>query len=274
LIRALAPKKGLPLFARHEMRLPLFSPKRTQELPATRAVIGPILCLLIPHKGGTTMPRKPRFRAAGIPYHVVNRGNDRKVIFRDHFDNTAFMELLAAGARRVPVRVFGYCAMRNHFHLLIQPETDNALSAYMEWVTGRYACTFRQQTETLGHGHVFQRRFWSAPVQGIERFILTLRYIEANPPRAQLVAGAEEWEWSSLTDRAGRQRGILAPLPLALPDRWVEHVNTPLSLEALCEIRKEISRKPGRPRRSEPSAPPLFLAGGLDLPTETRQVTA
>ena len=138
---------------------------------------------------------------------MVNRGNDRRVIFPETCDYKMFMRLVRAGTRRFAVEVHGHCAMPNHFHLLVETKEDEALSAYMQWVTGCYACYLRTRTKTIGHGHVFQRRFWSAGIDDTLHFLMVLRYIEANPRRAKLVDRAEQWPWSSL---AKRERGSTA----------------------------------------------------------------
>lgn len=197
------------------------------------------------------MARKNRFAPPGLAYHVVNRGNDRKIVFRQDFDYIAFIELLAEGARKFEVFVFGYCMMPNHFHLLIEPRSEGALSAFMQRVTGRYACTHRQQTNTVGHGHVFQRRFWNAAVYDDLAFVSVLRYIEANPVRASLAPVADLWPWSSFTDRAGAgARKILSPLPLLLPLHWSELVNVKQSEKVLNQIRSELTRSAGRPEKN------------------------
>jgi putative transposase len=206
------------------------------------------------------MARKNRFAASGLPYHVVNRGNDRKIVFRQDSDYIAFIELLAGGARRFQVMVFGYCMMPNHFHLLIEPRVDGALSAFMQWVTGGYACALRRQTNTVGHGHVFQRRFWNAAIYDDLRFVAVLRYIEANPVRASLVPDADLWPWSSFTDRASRARKILSPLPLPLPPNWSELVGMTQSQQTLSQIRSELTRTAGRPSASARMGQALSVA--------------
>jgi len=135
--------------------------------------------------------------------------------------------------------------MPNHFHLLVETKEDEALSAYMQWVTGCYACYLRTRTKTIGHGHVFQRRFWSAGIDDTLHFLMVRRYIEANPRRAQLVDRAEEWPWSSLANRErGSTRGRWC---VALPDEWCELVNLVQLPEVLARLRKEITPKRGRP---------------------------
>ena len=118
----------------------------------------------------------------------------------------------------------------------------------MQWITCRYACDLRRRTHTLGEGHVFQRRFWSAPVEGRLRFLTVLRYIEANPVRAGLVESADAWQWSSLADRTKLCRQFLAPLPTDLPEDWLAIVNLVQSNPVLQRIRETLVRK-GRPPR-------------------------
>ena len=192
------------------------------------------------------MARRKRFCPAHATYHVVNRGNDRQLIFRRDADYRGFLGLLVEGQSIAPVQIFGYCLMPNHFHLLVKPATDTALSAYMQWVTGRYACDLRRQTRTIGHGHVFQRRFWSAPVEGRLAFLSVLRYVEANPRRAQLVRAAESWHWSSLAERDHNTCHVASPLPHALPSNWLAFVNTPQREGVLKRIRKSLVPRPGR----------------------------
>lgn len=150
------------------------------------------------------------------------------------------------------MEILGLCVMPNHFHLLLRPKTDAALSAYMQWVTCRYACKFRRQTGTLGDGHVFQRRFWSAPVVGEHHFLAVLRDIEANPVRANLVSRAEAWPWSSLSERFAANFGFLTAPPLQLPRDWRDLVNQGQSPDVVTAIRDAVSPKPGRPDRKSP----------------------
>jgi putative transposase len=167
---------------------------------------------------------------------VINRGNERRCIFREDTDYERFLHLLASAKSRYPVRVYGVCLMPNHFHALIQPTCEGALSAYLQWVLGRYACDLRSLTGTTGLGHVFQRRFWSDPILDERHFLSVLRYIEANPVRARLVERAESWPWGSLALRDVTPQPVLDPLLIALPLEWtalVNRVQPPAELAAL-----------------------------------------
>jgi putative transposase len=171
------------------------------------------------------MPRRARYAPTGCIFHVVNRGVERRRLFFEPADYQAFVSLLAKAKERWPVRIFGVCIMPNHYHLLVQPVADGALSAYFHWVQGCYACDFRAQTGSKGYGHVFQQRFWSGIVVDQFHLLTSLRYVEANPREGQLVACAEAWEWSSLAMRT-RGEQLLDPLPMVLPANWTEMVNT------------------------------------------------
>ncbi len=193
-------------------------------------------------------PRKRRTAPSGATLHIVNRGVDRRQIFFEPFDYQYFLTLLAKAKTRSPVRVFGYALMPNHFHLVAQAAEDKAISAYMKWVSGCYACELRALTRTRGNGHVFQQRYWSDVVDSDLDFLRLMRYVEANPMRAKLVARAESWPWSSLYARHEGGSGILDDWPVSLPDNWTDIVNASQPAEELAKIRAVQQR--GRPPRT------------------------
>lgn len=196
------------------------------------------------------MARSNRRTVVDIPHHVVNRGNDRRRVFLETSDYRTFLRLMDLAASRSRVDCLAYCLMPNHFHLVLEPREVPALSAYMQWLTGSYACYFRTRTGTLGQGHVFQRRFWCVPLHGEFHELAVLRYIEANPRRAQLVKAAEMWPWSSLPLRLTRRLPIPADLSA---DEWKALVNMAQGDHQLARLRREVCPPLGRPCR---------LAGG------------
>ena len=74
------------------------------------------------------MPRIPLGQVSGHTYHVLNRGNGGATVFHKDGDYTAFLHLLASAEPKFPVKVLGLCLMPNHFHLVVQPATEAALS--------------------------------------------------------------------------------------------------------------------------------------------------
>ena len=135
-------------------------------------------------------------------YHVLNRGNGRRVLFGKDADFAAFIKLLGEALARFPVDLLAYCVMNNHWHLLLRPRTDDALPRMMAWLTVTHARRHHQHYPNPGSGHVYQGRFKSFPVQSDEHFLIVARYIHANPIRAGLVERAEDWAWSDIVGGA------------------------------------------------------------------------
>ena len=80
------------------------------------------------------MPRRPRYAPGGLVYHVLNRANARAEIFHDSADYAAVERVLAESLRRLPLEIFAYCLMPNHWHLLMRPGGDGDLSQFMRWL--------------------------------------------------------------------------------------------------------------------------------------------
>jgi putative transposase len=148
------------------------------------------------------MPRGARGIIGGVTYHVLNRGNDRRTIFHTPGDYAAFVDLLAEGKRHARVDLLGYCAMPNHWHAALIPETAGDLAAYLGWVTNTHVKRYRQYHGSAGAGHLYQGRYKSFPVQDDFHFLWLLRYVEANALRAGLVDRAEAWRWCSAVPAA------------------------------------------------------------------------
>ncbi|MGQ0640971.1 MAG: transposase [Gemmatimonadaceae bacterium] len=141
------------------------------------------------------MSRQLRLEFPGATYHVVARGNNRESIARDERDVAAFLASLGATCARYAWRVYCWCIMPNHYHLVLET-TAATLSVGMRRHNSTYAQLFNKRYERVGH--VFQGRF-KALVVADETYLRTvLRYVELNPWRAALVRHPVEWPWSSI----------------------------------------------------------------------------
>jgi len=190
------------------------------------------------------MPRTARASVGGTCYHVMNRGNARSEVFHDQADYEAFVELIGRACERVEMRVLAYCAMPNHFHLVLWPRRDGDLGRWMQWLLTSHVRRHHRRHGTSGH--LWQGRFKAFPVQDDFHLLSVLRYVERNPLRAKLVSRAEQWRWSSLRFRRGKVRAdFLAPGPVELPRNWLQRVNRPQTEEELAALRCSVVR--GRP---------------------------
>jgi putative transposase len=174
------------------------------------------------------MPRRPRVSTAGLFFHVVNRAAKRSTLFESAADYEAFERVLALAVARADVSLFAYCVMPNHWHLLLSPTVDGALSRFMHWLTTTHARRWQTVRELDGQGAVYQGRFKAIPVCDDRHFLWVCRYVERNPLRAGLVERAEEWPWSSLARRQAPRAGPnLSIWPVSCPADWIAYVNRP-----------------------------------------------
>jgi putative transposase len=161
-------------------------------------------------------------------------------------DYLAFARVLAAGFERYLVELLTYSIMPNHWHLVVRPNTNEALGRWLGWVGVTHVRRHHEHYHSRGGGHLYQGRFKSFPVSSDEHFLTLCRYVEANARRAKLVARAEEWPWCGLWHRQHRAARLpLAKWPVSRPVDWLRRVNRNLRDDALAQLRECVQR--GRP---------------------------
>ena len=154
------------------------------------------------------MPRIARIVVPEIPYHIVQRGNRREVVFFFEEDRNYYLKLLLLYSRQHGLHVKGYCLMTNHVHLVAVPDKESTLCDVLKPVHLRYA---QHVNWTHGvTGHVWQGRFFSCGLDDAH-YVQALRYVERNPVRAGLVRRAEDYPWSSAAGHCGLREDVLAP---------------------------------------------------------------
>lgn len=143
------------------------------------------------------MPRMPRQKSRSEIYHIMLRGINQQVIFEDTEDYIRFIETMQKYKAVSGYKVFAYCLMSNHIHILLKAENEE-IDLIMKRVAGSYVYWYNQKY--YRRGHLFQDRYKSEPVED-ERFFLTvLRYIHQNPVKAGIVEKLDEYEYSSYNE--------------------------------------------------------------------------
>lgn len=172
----------------------------------------------------------------------------RKRLFATDGDYAAFERILQQTLETRPMRIAAYCLMPNHWHLVLWPEHDGDLAAFMQKLTITHVRNWQEHARQVGYGHLYQGRYKSFPLQGDEHFYQVVRYVERNALRAGLVERVDDWRWSSLWRRVHgtpEQQAMLSGWPLPLPKDWLRYVQRPQSEAELSALRLSLRR--GRP---------------------------
>jgi len=141
------------------------------------------------------MGRPPRLIADGLIYHALNRGNNRARVFAHPADVQQFLKALGQTQERYPFRLYAYCLMSNHFHLVVEPDAGQNISRILQSLTVAHTWHYHKALGTSGH--VWQGRFKSPAVATDEHLLTVMRYVESNPLRAGLVTDLADYPWSS-----------------------------------------------------------------------------
>jgi putative transposase len=187
------------------------------------------------------MPRTARSIAAGVYYHVINRGNNRGTVFREPREFDAFLHLMNRAQARLHIDVSAVCLMPNHFHMVVRLDAAGDLAAWVHWLLTSHASQHHKNSGSSGR--IWTSRFKAFPVQDNRYLRTVIRYVERNALRANLVATAESWPWGSLHWRLRRQpRFQLSPFPGALSSAWCDFVNGPQTASELAHLRLCVNR--------------------------------
>ncbi|MFT4414428.1 transposase [Fredinandcohnia humi] len=147
------------------------------------------------------MTRIPRKKSSTGVYHVMLRGINKQVIFEEIVDRIRFLKTLKNFKGVSNFKVYGYCLMDNHVHLLIQ-ESEEGISNIIKRISSSYVYWYNTKYERCGH--LFQERFKSENVETTRYFLTVLRYIHQNPVKAGLGKDVFESKWTSIHEYVGK----------------------------------------------------------------------
>ena len=148
------------------------------------------------------MPRQARVLLQNTPHHIVQRGHNREVVFIEDADYRYYINTLKEWKEELGVKVYGYCLMTNHVHLILDPRVQvTNLGKLMKRLAGR-------QTRYVNHkekrtGSLWEGRYKSSPIETDTYLLACNRYVELNPVKAGMVEYAKDYEWSSYRQRVG-----------------------------------------------------------------------
>jgi putative transposase len=163
------------------------------------------------------MPRIPRNLILQNKsfFHVTWKCHNEDFLLQDERAKKSLYDLLKQYKERYRIKIYGYCFMDNHPHIVGYCETVQEFSRYFQVVNGLFARFINSQMERKGQ--VIMDRLRSPQIQ-TERYLLTvLRYVDLNPVRAGICKRPKDYKWSSHRSYAkGKTDPLLDPLPSGL----------------------------------------------------------
>lgn len=156
------------------------------------------------------MPRRARLSIPGIPWHIIQRGNNRSVCFHAEEDYQLYLHYLDEFATRFGCAIHAYVLMTNHVHLLLTPQHTDSAALLMKNLGQRYVQYINHTYKRSGT--LWEGRFRSCLTQTEDYVLACYRYIELNPVRAGMVMRPQDYRWSSYHANAlGKASRFIVP---------------------------------------------------------------
>lgn len=190
------------------------------------------------------MARLARLALAAQRHYVIQRGHDGSAIVRDDEDRRALLEALRVAADTQGCRLHAYAIGETEIHLLLSPDTDQALSRTMQALGRRYGAAFNRRHGRSGT--LWDGRFRAAVIEPGPATLLALRLIDSagalpGAPQLALFAvdsaettspGSADPDSAHLRTSAAHRLGLRRdPSITDLPEDW-QLGNTPFEREA------------------------------------------
>lgn len=166
------------------------------------------------------MPRRARLSIPGIPWHIIQRGNNRSACFYTDEDYRFYLHHLKELSHKFGCLIHSYVLMTNHVHILLTPESKNSTSLMMKNLGQRYVQYINRTYKRSGT--LWEGRYRSCLAQTESYVLACYRYIELNPVRANMVDHPGDYHWSSYkVNGDGGSSNLIIP-----HDQYVKLSNT------------------------------------------------
>ena len=133
-------------------------------------------------------------------YHVISKAVKGEFIFADEATRRLLFSALQAVKQKFRFRLYNYCLMSNHIHLMIRPigEVPKELSHIMQEVKSLFAMRYNKINDL--QGAVWMNRYFSCILRTPYTRQKTFDYIAMNPVKAGMVASAELYLYGGTFD--------------------------------------------------------------------------
>ena len=143
------------------------------------------------------MPRYARKRNEKGIHHVVVQGKRLDELFHHESDRELYLEILLKYKAQTGIKLYAFCILKNHVHLVIEEMPDESISSFMRRVGVSFSYWYRKKYDLPRGEILFRGRYLSEPLETEEAVLAVVRHIHQEPVRAGLVRSMEAYKWSS-----------------------------------------------------------------------------
>ena len=136
-----------------------------------------------------------RFYEKNAAYFLTTVTEDRIKIFNEPKNCKILLVTIEYFKLLLDYRLYGFCVMPDHLHLIIHPLGKYDFSYIMKMIKG----SFSRKTNKISakEGKIWQKGFYDEMITDSLRLIQKLEYLHNNPVKAGLVSSPEEYPYSS-----------------------------------------------------------------------------
>ena len=169
----------------------------------------------------------PRLRSTSVPspggarlHSEIYAGQDstnwpkESRLFRDNADRERFVASLADRVEQFNIRLYLYCLLTNHVHLVFETPEGNC-GKFMQSLATAYTVYFNLRHHR--HGHLMDGRYKAKLVEGDKYLLVLSRYVHLNPvqlgalkdkPMEERISYLRQYRWSSYPSYIGLARAL------------------------------------------------------------------
>jgi len=156
--------------------------------------------------------RKPRIVKVGAAYHITGKINRSEHIFEPNAVKNLFLDTVKRAKNKYKFKLYNFCVMENHIHMVVKPGKKEKLSNIMRWIFSVFAIYYNKANGLKGH--VWQDRFHSVLIEEKQHMIAAFSYVRDNPLKAGMVNDTSSYPFGGVFYILKKDFSIIDP-PLA-----------------------------------------------------------
>ena len=161
-----------------------------------------LLGFLFLFQEGIKAMRELRIYKNETVYYITVRTNNRELLFQDKSDYEFFVETLKSRKEKYGFKLYAYCLLNNHYHLLIEPLEGANISKIMQALNTSYTLYFNKKYNRTGH--LVGGRFESRLLNKDNGLLNETMHIHLNSLVLNPSDNYRDYPWSSYGEYIGR----------------------------------------------------------------------